>query len=640
MPISISSPTDFEYRNMIHSAPISPLTCYASESCQAELGQNDDLLDDILAFLDEHNSSSEYYSPVSSPRSVSLSHSIKQWVEGLPTSPSITPTFSLPPSPLRAPTTHCISTISSVPQSPISVFSRINSERGVLTSLGPSITLGSPLKEPITEPTVSFYPVLMNPSPPIGPEPIGPLPPLPERSPIRMLKKQQKLNLNNILLNDKKTISMPDLKVHTIDKPQAQTITSIDTKTSIPTTQQTHIKRRASGVVPSLSEFNFPFSTININEGTSEPQDKMSSNQMNGRRQSNLQLQRKASSQVETRPILKLSPIQDDNTNNSSDQHAKLNESEEFLTLSRPIPESPLNFLSRKLSHSRSRSYTPANSKILHSSKLQANYRISTNSVQSRVPLSNLTNGGNLEDVQFTTAALCGVGKIKNDESDIIKVKLRAKKDSIAGLMRKDAAPGIRLGMRLTAEKRELLNTCRVIGMEVRLLTMRRRSLSGTRYQWLVVDNGMAVRKNTSCGRFVLRCLGESDGKVDFFTAEGIPIFRFQRTVGSTRTATSIYGDHENVYFSVRDGSWDCSVHWEVSLFKTKDQIAAKWLVSGDDQMQWLEIKQGDRTVGIIRDSGDHEYTLRVFPYNNWCIITALATFFDEWRASRMGLAL
>ncbi|POS84133.1 hypothetical protein EPUL_002130, partial [Erysiphe pulchra] len=594
---------------------MSPLTCYASESCQAELGQNDDLLDDILAFLDEHNSSSQHYSPVPSPRSVSISHSIKKWVEGLPTSPNSTPTLSLPPSPLQAPATHYTSTISSVPQSPVSVFSRINSEKEALPSQGPSTIPGSPLNEHITEAIVPLYPAVMDLALPIGPEPTGPLPPLPVRSPIRMLKKQQKLNVINLPLSDKKTISMPDLKTHTMDKYQAQaqtqtqtqTQTSIDTKTPIPITQQTHIKRRASGLVPSLSEFNFPFSAMNINEDTSKSQDLIFNNKLNSRRHSNLQLRTKVSSQVETRPILKLFPIQGDDTDNSNDRHAKLNESEEFLTFTQPVPEYPPPFLSRNLSHSRSRSYTPANSNFFHSAKSLVNYRISTNSVQSRVPLSTLTNGGTLEDVQFTTASLCGVGRIKNDEPDIIKVKLKSKKDSVAGLMRKNAAPGIRLGLRLTAEKRELLNTCRVIGMEVRLLTVRRRSLSGTRYEWLVVDNGMAIRGNTNCGRFVLRCLGESNGKVDFFTAEGIPIFRFQRTVGSTRTATSIYGDDENVYFSVRDGSWDCSVHWEVSLFKTKDQIAVKWLVSGDDQMQWLEIKQGDRTVGIIRDSGDHE---------------------------------
>lgn len=515
MRISISSPTDFDYRNMIHSAPMSPLTCYASESCKAELGQEDNLLDDILAFLDEHHASSEHYSPVSSPRSVSISHSIKQWVEGLPTSPNVTPTFSLPLSPLRAPTTHLTSTISSVPQSPVSVFSRINSEKGVLQSPGPSTTSGSPLRDPITEPTEPTYPVMMELALPIGPEPTSPLPPLPERSPVRMLKKQ-KLNLTNMPLSEKKTISMPDLKEHAMDKSQAQAqnLSSMDTKTSISATQQTHIKRRASGVVSSLSELNFPFSTTNINEETSEPQDSLSNNQLNSRRHSNLQLQTKASDQVKTRPNLKLFPIQCDNTDNLNNRHSKLNESEDFVTLTRPVPKFPLPFLSRKLSHGRSRSYTPANSNISLSTKLQANYRTSTNFVQSRVPLSTSTNGGTLEDVHFTTAALCGVRRTKNDESDVVKVKLRAKKDSVADLMRKDAAPGIRLGMRLTAEKRELLNTCRVIGMEVRLLTVRRRSLSGTRHEWLVVDNGMAVRGNTNCGRFVLRCLGESDGKV------------------------------------------------------------------------------------------------------------------------------
>ncbi|RKF57029.1 hypothetical protein GcM3_191050 [Golovinomyces cichoracearum] len=217
---------------------------------------------------------------------------------------------------------------------------------------------------------------------------------------------------------------------------------------------------------------------------------------------------------------------------------------------------------------------------------------------------------------------------------------VRTKTDCVADIICKNDNPRIRLGLRLMTDKRELIKACRVVGSETRLLTLRRHSLTGIKVKWIVVDNGLAVRGNMDCGKLVLRCFGESDGKVDFFTAEDISIFRFQRTVGSTRTATSFDGDNDNVYFSVRDGSWDCSARWEVSVSITKDQGIEKWLVTGDKLMKGLDIRWGDRVVGIVRDYGEHEYVLQVFPNNNWCIITALAILFDEWKASRVEVLL
>ncbi|KAI6245050.1 hypothetical protein HI914_07174 [Erysiphe necator] len=641
MTISISSPADIDYRNIIHSSPKSPVTCYSPGSCQAESAQNDDLLDDILAFLDGQNPSSQLYSSASSPRDVSTPYSIKKWVEGLSTSPNSTLTFSLPPSPLQDPTMSSISTTSSVPQSPVSLFSRLNNENGVLTSPDLSTSSGSPHRDHNTECINTCNLEVMDLALPIRPEPIGPLPALPERSPNRILRRQQKVDLINLPLVDKKANSMPDLKERMIGNPKSENTAVVDIKSSEASTRKTHIQRRALGVVPSLSEFNFPFSPINENTVTSESPDIVSSNHWYSRAYPNSQPQTMGLSQAKTNLTSNLLPGQYHNVEIANDQNAKVsNETEDLEISTRIVTKLPPQFVSKSLSHIRSHSLTSANSKNFHSPKLQANYCINSSSAKSRMPLSISMTTGNLEDVQYLSPTLLGVRRIKNEDPDIYSLNLKAKKESVLSLMRKNAAPGIRLGIRLTAEKWDLLNTCRVIGMEVRLLTVRRRSLSGTRYEWHVVDNGMAVRGNTNCGRFVLKCLGELDGRVDFFTSEGIPIFRFQRTVGSTRTATSIDGDNENIYFSVRDGSWDCSVHWEVSLYKKKDQIAGKWLVSGDDQMQWLDIKQGDRTVGIIQDSGDHVYTLKVFPYNNWCIITALATFFDEWRAARVGLAL
>ncbi|EPQ65433.1 Bgt-5413 [Blumeria graminis f. sp. tritici] len=158
-----------------------------------------------------------------------------------------------------------------------------------------------------------------------------------------------------------------------------------------------------------------------------------------------------------------------------------------------------------------------------------------------------------------------------------------------------------------SVEDQHLLKECLVIGLEARLLTVYRRSLTSAKVEWLVVDNGMAANVDLDGGRLLLRCFGDAVGKIDFFTAEGSSLFRFQHTSSKTWTATSLSMNDEKMYFSVRDGSWDCCAHLEVSLFNRNDEGTETWLVSGDQQMKRLDIWQGDRIVAMIRDFGDHE---------------------------------
>lgn len=115
----------------------------------------------------------------------------------------------------------------------------------------------------------------------------------------------------------------------------------------------------------------------------------------------------------------------------------------------------------------------------------------------------------------------------------------------------------------------------------------------------------------------------------DFFTTEGSPIFRFERTVGSTRSAVSLDGNINKTYFSVEDKSWGCksyissydllqcfgttsllnegNARWEVTIFHLKDKSEVKWQVFGDEQMRGLDITQEDEMLAIVQESGDHE---------------------------------
>ncbi|CCU74318.1 hypothetical protein BGHDH14_bghG000209000002001 [Blumeria hordei DH14] len=187
-------------------------------------------------------------------------------------------------------------------------------------------------------------------------------------------------------------------------------------------------------------------------------------------------------------------------------------------------------------------------------------------------------------------------------------------------------------GTNITAsvEDQNLLKECLVIGVEARLLTVYRRSLTSAKVEWLVVDNGMVANVDLDGGRLLLRCFGDAVGKIDFFTAEGSSLFRFQHTSSKTWTATSLSMHDEKMYFSVRDGSWDCCAHLEVSLFSGNDEGTEKWLVSGDQQMKRLDVWQDDRIVAMIRDFGDHEVD------SSFTLIVACAKYYFEIASNKL----
>lgn len=546
--------------------------------------------------------------------------------------------ISLPPS-LRASITRSSNTLTAECAPILSVLTRTNDQKISWKLSNSSLASKSPIQDIFNLSTNSSISAETNLISATGTEPISPLPAHLEQS-VRSSRQKQKTSQSSLESGKQKPISMPDIKVQVKNYSWIHSLPPTADKSSSVT-----IKNSTIALTSDLdsNEFYFPFSKIHNSPVNGISAGLESHHQLEDFQQFGLRYETKEPNEDEKIPDHK--PFLSQKAETSIDFYPK--NPKRYELRYEKLAAIPLatgkssSYPQYQASHqSRTHPYKLKNTNTSNFVKPPMNCRTS-NSHVSFCELKSVPEKDGLpeDDHRILTEPRESHHKqirSLSAENNLIKTKT----DCVADVMCKNDNPRIRLGLRLMTDKRELIKACRVVGSETRLLTLRRHSLTGIKVKWIVIDNGLAVRGNMDCGKLVLRCFGESDGKVDFFTAEDISIFRFQRTVGSTRTATSFDGDNENVYFSVRDGSWDCSARWEVSVSITKDQGIEKWLVTGDKLMKGLDIRWGDRVVGIVRDYGEHEYILQVFPNNNWCIITALAILFDEWKASRVGVLI
>lgn len=512
---------------MARSTPISPVTDFERHRIPKDMIRNDEIVNDILSFLDNRNSSSSLYTPVmSSSRPALKSRSIKQWVESIPTSPRIIKQpFGSSPLLESPDTNEKSSASSSCSPSIFSPFSQIAaSDEKAENAYSPG---SSPATEPPKRklpdlPVSSHYPIETNSKPSLESEPVTFSPVLPERNPIRLLAKNQAVLPFTLESSRKRVVSMPDLKGRGESCTKPPMSASIIAKVPPWAEQSREFQPQVLESILCEGELHFPSPPVDTGPLTyktsSLERDSIGGDQSYSQKYSDVDVPTELPIPGTKASDLRFRcqpRIEDVKASNNVYHHRETSvvevQKEKRARLSPHLPQ--ISIFSRESScHNRSHSYASLMPKTSISNQVYG--RIFNTPLSPQAPLSAPILEGSLDGKNRMAARPWKIKRFLRDDTATLKRASQTKTEPTTEFVRRDAASSIRSERRPMKEKNELLDACRIIGPEARLLTVRRRSLSGTKINWLVEDNGMAIRGNVDCGRLLLRCFGESDGRL------------------------------------------------------------------------------------------------------------------------------
>ncbi|KAI0997359.1 hypothetical protein K3495_g10824 [Podosphaera aphanis] len=442
---------------------ISPIPDFKLDSDYGS-DEDEDLVDTILALLDDQNFTSSLCSPRYPLASKSTPPSIKKWVEGLPGGSVVTPSssaidsFSTP----RNSVVYQSPSISSCSPESSSIFSQTDDERKAW-----SLRISSQISEPPTQ-ELPALPTEVLPLPTSRTAKSGEIiefglqnydvTPTPKRNSAVFIPQ----------LCNKRMSSMPRIKE------RASMVASI-------TIQTEHSQ------TPTVTEFKFPlpppFNWPNLDNGSRRRQCKsLPSRHLYAKALTENEEDQPAS-------FLTNTSIESSDINSRRDSTRLDGNSRAGMSLR---PSSPLKarapYNSHTHSRSRSRSLTQWASDESCAEESILNHKISCPSRQPRI--ASLLKPNKLHSIVegdvFAVASLIEAG----DRSDVS----------------------------LIGHKRDPLDECLVFGSRTRFLQIRRRSLSGTKVEWLVSDNGVVEHVNARARadgkKLLLKCLSDALGKV------------------------------------------------------------------------------------------------------------------------------